>query len=95
MQQGKKRDMKLKRVFDIVPMTYGQLFPQLLKHSLVEPKLLKPVIPPYDVDYDPNMQCDYHAGALGHSIEDYRAFKEEVQDLLDAKAINFGPASKI
>ena len=81
--------MKPNRVLDIVPMTYGQL----LKLSLVEPKPLKHVIPPYSMDFNPNVQCDYHAGALGHSIEDCRAFKENVQDLLDAKAINFGPAS--
>ena len=82
-------------MFDIVPMTYGQLFPQLLKLSLVEPKPLKPVIPPYFADFDPKVQCDYHAGELGHSIEDYRAFKEKLQHLLDAKDINFGLAGQI
>ena len=95
MQQGKQKDRKPKRVFDIVPMTYGQLFSQLLKLSLVEPKPLKHVIPPCSMDSNPNVQCDYHAGALGHSIEDCWAFKENVQDLLDAKAINFEPASQI
>ena len=34
-------------------------------------------------------------GAIGHSIEDCWAFKENMQDLLDVKAINFRPASQI
>ena len=95
MQQDKQRDRKPKRVFNIVPMTYGQFFSQLLKLSLVELKPLKPVLPPYPMGFNPNVQCDYHAGALGHSIEDFRPFKENVQYLLDAKAINFRPASQI
>ena len=36
--QGKQKYKKSERVFDVIPMTYGQLFVQLLKRSLVKPK---------------------------------------------------------
>ncbi|KAI5433276.1 hypothetical protein KIW84_020524 [Lathyrus oleraceus] len=43
--------------------------------------------------YDENVRCEFHAGAPGHHIEDCKAFKHVVQDLVDSKAINFAPTT--
>lgn len=41
--------------------------------------------------YDANAHCEFHTGAPAHTIENFRAFKHKVQDLIDAKAISFAP----
>lgn len=41
--------------------------------------------------YDVNACCEFHSGAPGHSIENCKALKYKVQDLIDSKAITFGP----
>ena len=45
--------------------------------------------------YDVNAKCDFHSGAPGHTIENCRAFKHVVQDLVDSKAINFAPTPNV
>ncbi|XP_058726831.1 uncharacterized protein LOC131598229 [Vicia villosa] len=88
---GRQRHRRPKRVYDPIPMTRDKLFSHLINLSLVEPKQPKPVRFPYHVGFDPNVSCDYHAGAPGHSIEDCQPFKDKVQDLIDSKAITFTP----
>ncbi|KAF1866133.1 hypothetical protein Lal_00043088 [Lupinus albus] len=39
--------------------------------------------------YDPNANCDYHSGIIGHSMETYRALKHRIQDLIDSKWLEF------
>ncbi|KAA3472474.1 hypothetical protein EPI10_022952 [Gossypium australe] len=39
--------------------------------------------PPYPKWYDPNIQCEYHAGITGHSIENCLAFKKLVEKLIN------------
>lgn len=39
--------------------------------------------------YYANTQREFHSGAPGHSIENYKALKYKVQDLIDSKAIMF------
>lgn len=46
------------------------------------------VLPP---GYDVNSRCKFHSGALDHSIENCKALKYKVQDLIDSKAITFTP----
>ena len=50
---------------------------------------MKPIEPPYPRWYDPNAQCDYHTRAIGHSIENFLAFKNKVQSLLNVKWLSF------
>lgn len=50
---------------------------------------MDPVKPPYPKWYDPNARCDYHAGAIGHSTENYTALKHRVQALIKAGWLNF------
>lgn len=66
------------------------MLPYLLKGSLVQLRELKPltILPPR---YDANAHCEFHMAAPGHTIENCRAFKHKVQDLIDAKAISFTP----
>lgn len=46
------------------------------------------VIPP---NYDVNARCEFHSGEPGHGTENCKALKNKVQDLIDAKAIDFTP----
>lgn len=52
------------------PMTYSELLPQLIQNHQIAPVLLEPF-----QWYDPNARCDYHAGAIGHSTENFTAGK--------------------
>ncbi|XP_020221065.1 uncharacterized protein LOC109803801 [Cajanus cajan] len=70
-------------------MSYIELFPLLLQNSLVVPCPIKPVEPPYPRGYDTNSKCDYHAGAIGHSLENCRALKFKVQSLIKAGWLSF------
>ncbi|XP_050896795.1 uncharacterized protein LOC127103590 [Lathyrus oleraceus] len=46
------------------------------------------VLPP---GYDANAYCEFHSGAPGHSVENCKALKYKVQDIIDSKAITFAP----
>ncbi|XP_039020865.1 uncharacterized protein LOC120152809 [Hibiscus syriacus] len=59
------------------------------KH-VVFPYHTSPIQPPYPKWYDVNAQCEYHAGASGHSIKNCLAFKKLVQRLKQINVINFG-----
>ncbi|XP_050909309.1 uncharacterized protein LOC127123094 [Lathyrus oleraceus] len=64
---------------------------QQQRGSLVQLRELGPppaVLPP---GYDANARCEFHSGAPGHSIENCKALKYKVQDLIDSKAITFAP----
>ena len=80
--------------FDPLPMTYDELLPELLRLGFVELRTMAPLtkIP---AGYDANVRCDFHSGAPGHHIENCRAFHHKVQDLIDAKTINFSPAPNV
>ncbi|XP_050915874.1 uncharacterized protein LOC127130967 [Lathyrus oleraceus] len=82
------------RRFDPLPMTYAELLPELLRLGFVELRTMAPptVLPP---GYDANVRCDFHSGAPGHNIKKCRAFQHKVQDLIDAKTINFAPVPNV
>lgn len=46
------------------------------------------VLPP---DYDANSYCEFHFGTPEYSIENCKALKDKVQDLINLKAITFAP----
>ncbi|MCI21158.1 gag-pol polyprotein, partial [Trifolium medium] len=68
---------------------YGQILPYLVQKGMVELKPLPPTKQPYPPGFDRNARCDYHAGSPGHNIEDCRAFKYKVQELIDCQLISF------
>ena len=58
---------------------------------MVQLRELGPPPNPLPRGYDINAHFEFHSGSPGHTIENCRAFKCKVQDLLVAKAINFNP----
>ncbi|XP_058741755.1 uncharacterized protein LOC131614145 [Vicia villosa] len=69
-------------------MTYAQVLPYLLDLKLVQLRTLATPakLPP---NWDANARCEFHFGAPGHNIENCKALKNLVQNLLDSKAIEF------
>ena len=70
-------------------MTLSQVLSHLLKSNLVtlreapkNPNTASPC-------YNPNAQCAYHSDSPGHDTNDCWALKNKVQDLLEAKEIEF------
>lgn len=61
--------------FNPIPMTYSQLYPSLIHKGLVVPRGLPSLLELYPHWYDPNSHCEYHEGALGHSLDVCLALK--------------------
>ncbi|RDY11087.1 hypothetical protein CR513_04289, partial [Mucuna pruriens] len=72
--------MRQRRDFTPILMTYTTPLPFLLQRGMVAVLPLKPLEPPYPKAYNPNAQCDYHSGAMGHSTERCWSFKHKVQE---------------
>lgn len=72
-------------------MPYSHILPYLLSGSLVQLRELghPPAVLP--TGYDANARYEFHFGAPGNSIENCKALKYKVQDLIDSKAITFAP----
>ncbi|KAI5397266.1 hypothetical protein KIW84_063185 [Lathyrus oleraceus] len=89
-----RQRLQADRRFDPLPMTYAELLPELLRLGFVELRTMATptVLPP---GYDANVRCDFHSGAPGHHTERCRALQHKVQDLIDAKAINFAPVPNV
>ncbi|KAK2368922.1 hypothetical protein QL285_082084 [Trifolium repens] len=87
--QNQPKTSKKRKVIDSVPIPYSQLFPHLVHNRMVIPRALKPMTAPFPAWYDLNAKCEFHSGAEGHSIDNCRAFKHEVQKLLDQKLLTF------
>ena len=60
-------------------MPYKELYQILLQNHLVAPIYVPKKKPPYPSWYNPNAHCEYHAGAVGHDIENCISFKRNVQ----------------
>ncbi|CAJ2662210.1 unnamed protein product [Trifolium pratense] len=78
-----------RKVFDLIPMSYGQLLPYLVHNGMVTPRALKPMTPPFPAWYDDKASCEFHMGVEGHSIDNCIAFKHLVQELIDGKVLTF------
>ena len=44
--------------------------------------------------YNPNARCAYHSDSLGYSTDDCWALRNKVQDLIDAKEVQFEAPEK-
>ena len=49
-------------------------------------RFMKSPFPPW---YNPDIQCDFHGGVAGNSIEECNSFKEAVQELIGNKQLTF------
>lgn len=72
-------------------MPYNFIVSYLINNGLVEPNELNPIPLPHPPGFDPNARCNFHAGAPGYSVEDCKALKNKVHDLIDSKMISFVP----
>ncbi|XP_016733252.2 uncharacterized protein [Gossypium hirsutum] len=75
--------------FTPIPVTHRELYKSLFDAHVVAPFHLEPLQPPYPKWYDANVQCEYHAGITGHSIENCTSFKRCVERLIKAGVLKF------
>ncbi|KAF1898641.1 hypothetical protein Lal_00023648 [Lupinus albus] len=75
--RNQPRPFQPQRTFDPIPVTEN-----LGPNSRTDPNTTAPW-------YDPNTNCDYHSGIIGHSTETCRALKHRIQDLIDSKLLEF------
>ena len=91
-QFGNRNDNRAPRPksqFDPIPCTYAELFPQLVAKYMVTPVQILPLQPPFPKWYNSNTHCDYHSGAVGHTIENCIALKYKVRDLIKKGELSF------
>ena len=75
--------------FDLIPMTYIELYPKLVQLGSLVPMDIPLMQLPYPRWYNENARCDYHSCNRGHSTEDCTALKRKVHDLIKAGALAF------
>ena len=54
-----------------------------------------PIRPPFLKSYNSNVHYDYHMGKPGHSTEDCRSLKQQVQTLIEVQKINFKDSNQL
>lgn len=75
--------------FDHVLMPYSRLLPYLLHGSLVQLREVGPPQAVHPFGYDLNARYEFHYGEPGYSVENCKALKYKVQELIESKAITF------
>lgn len=74
-------------------MTYTKLYPRLLEARLIGPTPMGELKPPYPDWYKLDAHYVYHAGAIGHDVENRIAFKRKVQALKSTHWLDFATLS--
>ena len=72
-------------------MTLSRVLPHFLKSNLENLKETHKNPNTTSPRYNPNGRCAYHSESLRHDINDCWALKNKVQDLIEAKEIEFDP----
>ena len=75
--------------FDLMPMTYTELYPKLIQGSLLVPVSIPPIRPLYPRWYNENASCDYHSDNKGHSLKDCTALKWRGIELINREELTF------
>ena len=75
--------------WDLIPVTYTELFPKLVEIGHIEPVYFSPLRPPFPRWYNARTRCDYHAGNPDHSMKNCTALKHKVQDLINLGKVKF------
>ncbi|KAA3478158.1 RNA-directed DNA polymerase (Reverse transcriptase), Ribonuclease H-like protein [Gossypium australe] len=94
-QESNTKQNAEKLQFTPIPMTYRELYKSLFDAHVVSPVYLKPLQPSYPKWYDSSTQCEYHAGIIGHSIENCFSFKKLVERLIKIGIVKFDDASGV
>ena len=86
-----RKEVAPKRQFTKINMTLDQALQQMLKAWLIT--LRAPLRNPNTSapNYHPNERCAYHSDSPGHTKDNCWALKNKVQDMIDAKEIEFDP----
>ncbi|KAI5411982.1 hypothetical protein KIW84_056881 [Lathyrus oleraceus] len=78
-----------KITFDLIPVSYAELYPSLIEQKLITPRD-PPAIPANPQWwYKPDQHCVYHSGAPGHNVENCFPLKTKVQDLMRCGILSF------
>ena len=80
--------------FDLISMSYTKLLFILVQSELVIPIFTEFVKSFYPQWYDENAYCEFHLGVQGHSIENCKALKHQVQALIEWGYMNFQKESE-
>ena len=72
-------------------MSLGQALQRTLQAELIT--LKAPLRNPntFAPTYHPNERCEYHSDSPGHDTNNSWALKNKVQDMIDAKEVEFDP----
>ncbi|GKV49948.1 hypothetical protein SLEP1_g56669 [Rubroshorea leprosula] len=92
---GVNRPQQVRRHFDKLPLSYTEVFRQLVEAGIVTPVPMVSVKPPFPAWYNPQARCEYHSGGVGHDLENCLALKHRVQDLIDAKELQIASEQKV
>lgn len=63
---------------DLIPVTYSQLLPHLIRSEMIVPRFLPLMPTPYKPWYDKNARCEFHDGSEGHNTENCIDFQKLV-----------------
>ena len=63
----------------------------MLEKELITLKAPHPNPKTFSPNYNPDVRCAYHFGSPGHDTNNCWALKYKIQDLIDAKEIEFDP----
>ena len=92
-QQGGQRawTSKPKRLFTPLHMPISQALQHLLKMNLVTLREPHPAPDTSSPNFNHNARCAFHSNSPGHDTDDCWALRHQIQDLIDAKEIEFDP----
>ena len=79
--RGKPNGQKIEKDkprWDLIPITYTELFLKLVKMGHIEPVQLTPLKPLFSRWYNAHTRCDYHGGNPGHPTKNCIALKYKV-----------------
>ena len=93
-QPNQPRGERPIREYTRLSMTLSQILPQLLLTNLVTVREAPKVVNTTSPKYNPNARCAYHSDSPGHSTDDCWALRNKVQDLIDAKEVQFEAPEK-
>ena len=72
-------------------MPLSQALQHLLKVKLITLKDPPQNPDPYSFKYNLSVRCAHHSDSPGHDTDDCWTLKNKIQDLIDAKEIEFNP----
>lgn len=74
---------------DLIPVTYIQLLPYLIRSGMVVPKFFPPMPMPHKPWYVVNAKCEFRDGSEGHNTRNCINFQKLVQELINDKVLTF------